>query len=151
MWESKSLAQVHTELGFDRGLPASLWSALFAPELLLVLLFKVPRAPPCRLAFPGLGLSGTICEMGKLRGGTDTTTSSRSLRLELCQALHSTPSQYLLADHSSWWRRSAWARRPALLLPGSWLWARASPSQSFSVQSWKMDIRTVPTVSSILL
>lgn len=50
----------------------------------------------------------------------DTVSSSHRLSLQLCQALPSTPSKYLLADHSSWWRRrSAWARIPALLLPGS--------------------------------
>lgn len=119
MWSSKSVSQAHTELGFETGQPASLWLTLVAAESRLVLLFKCPHAPHPRLFLPGLGLSSTICEMGTLRDGMGTVSSSRRLSLQLCQALPSTPSKYLLADHSSRWRPSAWARIPALLLPGS--------------------------------
>ena len=81
---------------------------------------------------------------------------SREWETEGCNCLHhqllqaesgavpgssSTPSKYLLADYSSWWRQSAWAQIPALLLPGSLTLGTDFTLQSLGVQSWKTDIR----------
>lgn len=113
--EAKSLAQAHTELGFETktGLPASLWPTLVVLESRLVLLFKFPRAS---LSLIWASVAPSV--KWEAHGWHYHHHPLRGLSLEQCQALRSAPSKYLLVDHSSRWLRSAWAKIPALLLPG---------------------------------
>lgn len=123
-----------------------------APEPpLVLLLFKFPLPA---VSFADLGLSGTVCEMGKRKTEPRTWHRHWLPEAEPGAAPGSALSTFQvfiseIIPVGGGCPPGLGSRLRRFL--AAWLWARDFTSQSSGVQSWKTDIRAVPTISSVLL